>query len=61
MLAIADAIGRALHLPTASVPAEPFGVLGHAFALDQPSSNALTHGRFGWEHPSLLEDLKAGN
>jgi hypothetical protein len=63
MLAIAEAIGHELNVPTASVPAEDFGFLGQAFALDQPSSSALTRKQFGWEpvHPSLLEDLKAGN
>jgi nucleoside-diphosphate-sugar epimerase len=63
MLALAEAIGRGLGLPTASVPAENFGFLGQAFALDQPSSSALTRKRYGWEpaHPSLLEDLEAGD
>jgi nucleoside-diphosphate-sugar epimerase len=59
---IAAAIGRQLDLPTRSVPAEGFGFLGAVFAVDQPSSSALTRERFGWQptHPSLLEDLDAG-
>jgi hypothetical protein len=52
-----------LGLPTGEVPAENFGVLGMIFAIDQPSSSALTRERFGWEptHPSLLDDLQAGH
>lgn len=63
MLSLAQAIGTALDLPVAAVPAEQFGVLGQVFALDQPSSSELTRKRFGWqpEHPSLLEDLAAGD
>jgi nucleoside-diphosphate-sugar epimerase len=63
MRALAEAIGRQLDLPVASVPAEHFGFLGAIFALDQPSSSELTRERFGWQptHPSLLEDLEAGN
>jgi nucleoside-diphosphate-sugar epimerase len=60
---IAEVIGRQLDLPVEAVPAENFGFLGHIFATDQPSSSALTRERFGWKptHPSLLEDLEAGN
>lgn len=63
MQTIAQAIGRELGLPTEEVPAENFGVLGMIFGIDQPASSTLTHARFGWEptHPSLLDDLKAGN
>ncbi|WP_068185806.1 SDR family oxidoreductase [Mycobacterium sp. UM_CSW] len=63
MRALAEAIGRQLGLPAASVPAEHFGPLGAIFALDQPASSALTQETFGWRptHPSLLEDLEAGN
>jgi len=63
MLSLAQAIGTALDVPVAAVPAEQFGVLGQVFAYDQPSSSAITRERFGWqpEHPSLLEDLAAGN
>jgi nucleoside-diphosphate-sugar epimerase len=60
---IAEVIGRQLNLPTEAVPAETFGFLGHVFGVDQPASSAVTRGRFGWQptHPSLLEDLEAGN
>jgi nucleoside-diphosphate-sugar epimerase len=63
MRAIAEAIGRKLGVPTAAVPAENFGFLGSIFGVDQPASSALTRERFGWQptHPSLLQDLEAGN
>ena len=63
MRALAEAIGTALDVPVESVPAESFGFLGAIFGVDQPSSSALTRERFGWEptHPSLLEDLRAGD
>jgi nucleoside-diphosphate-sugar epimerase len=63
MRSLAEAIAGALAIPVQSVPAEHFGVLGGVFALDQPSSSALTRARFGWEpaHPSLLADLAAGD
>lgn len=62
MRSLAEAIGNVLAIPVESVPTEHFGVLGGVFALDQPSSSALTRKRFGWEpvHPSLLADLAAG-
>jgi hypothetical protein len=33
------------------------------FAIDQPSSSALTRRRFGWNptHPSPLDDLETGD
>ena len=63
MHSIAEAIGRQLDLPVETVGAEYFGFLGHIFGTDQPSSSALTRERFSWQptHPSLLEDLEAGN
>lgn len=63
MLAIAQIIGERLGLPTKSVPAEDYGFLGGIFAIDQPSSSALTRERFGWRptHPSLLDDLRTGD
>jgi nucleoside-diphosphate-sugar epimerase len=62
MRAIAEAIGQELGLPVQELPEDRFGVLGTMFAIDQPSSSALTRERFGWEptHPSLLDDLRAG-
>jgi nucleoside-diphosphate-sugar epimerase len=61
--AIAEIIGRELDLPAAAVPAESFGFLGNVFGVDQPASSTLTREKFGWQptHPSLLEDLEAGN
>lgn len=63
MRTIADTIGRELRLPIEEVPAENFGVLGMLFAIDQPATSALTRTRFAWDptHPSLLDDLQAGN
>jgi nucleoside-diphosphate-sugar epimerase len=63
MRSIAQTIGRQLDLPDEVVPAENFGFLGHIFAVDQPAGSALTHKRFAWQptHPSLLDDLEAGN
>jgi nucleoside-diphosphate-sugar epimerase len=60
---IAEAMGRHLGLPTASVaPAdavEHFAHLGHFVALDSPATAAITRGLLGWQPtgPSLLEDL----
>lgn len=63
MRAIADVIGRRLGVPVQSAPAGDFGPLGAMFAIDQPSSSALTRRRFGWNptHPSLLDDLETGD
>ncbi|MDX3354372.1 SDR family oxidoreductase [Streptomyces sp. ME01-24h] len=62
MRSLAEAIGGVLGVPVASVPPERFGLIGRLFALDMPSSSALTRERFGWEpnHPSLIDDLVAG-
>jgi nucleoside-diphosphate-sugar epimerase len=63
MRSLADAISGVLAVPVEPVPAEHFGALGVIFARDQPASSMATRERFGWEptHPSLLEDLAAGN
>lgn len=63
MRAIAEVIGRRLGVPVESAAAESFGPLGTMFAIDQPSSSALTRQRFGWNPtgPSLLEDLETGD
>ena len=61
---IAQAIGRHLGIPAASVPpadaAEHFAHLGHFVALDSPATAAATRELLGWEPtgPSLLEDLE---
>jgi nucleoside-diphosphate-sugar epimerase len=61
---IAQAMGRHLGLPTASVApadaAEHFAHLGHFVALDSPATAAVTRGLLGWEPtgPTLLEDLE---
>jgi len=63
MLSLAEAIGAALSVPVEQVAAEQFGPLAAIYAVDQPSSSAITREKFGWEptHPSLLEDLAAGD
>jgi nucleoside-diphosphate-sugar epimerase len=63
MRALAEIIGRQLNLPTEAIPAEHFGFLGAVFAVDQPSSSALTREQFGWQptYPGLLENLEAGD
>ena len=63
---IAEAIGRSLDLPTASVAPEDaeahFGWMARFFGLDAPASSARTRERYGWEPtgPTLLEDIAAG-
>ena len=64
MRQIAEAIGRHLRLPTASVaPAdaiEHFGFLGLIASFDCPASADVTRELLGWSPtgPSLLEDLE---
>ncbi|MEU9977774.1 SDR family oxidoreductase [Streptomyces sp. NPDC051014] len=62
MKTLAETIGGVLSVPVESVPPERFGVIGRMFALDMPSSSALTRKRFGWQPtgPSLIDDLAAG-
>jgi hypothetical protein len=62
-VAIADVIGHQLSLPTGTVPADSFGFLGSIFGIDQPASSEIAGERFSWQpaHPSLLDDLEAGN
>jgi nucleoside-diphosphate-sugar epimerase len=61
---IAQAIGRHLGLPAASVPpadsVEHFAHLGHFVAVDSPATAAVTRELLAWEQtgPSLLEDLE---
>lgn len=63
MRVIAEVIGRRLGVPVESAPTQNFGPLGTMFAVDQPSSSALTRQRFGWNptRRSLLEDLETGD
>ena len=64
---IAEVIGRHLHVPVRSVPSEEadehFGFLGGLVSVDNPTSNALTRERLGWEpiEPGLLADLDEGH
>ncbi|HTN81548.1 MAG TPA: SDR family oxidoreductase [Acidimicrobiales bacterium] len=65
--AIAEAIGRHLHLPVESIEADGatahFGWLGVIWSIDVPTSSALTQVRLGWKPtgPTLLDDLDAGH
>jgi nucleoside-diphosphate-sugar epimerase len=63
----AEAIGRNLGLPTASIAPQDaaghFGFLGGFVAADNPTSSALTRQRLGWNpvHPGLIADLDEGH
>jgi len=63
---IAEAIGHALDLPVASIPAENapahFGWIGGFFGMDVPASSTRTQELLGWTPtgPTLLEDLSTG-
>ncbi len=63
MRSLADVIGEVLAIPVEQAPGEHFGPLAAIYAVDQPSSSAITRARFNWEpsHPSLLADLAAGD
>lgn len=63
---IAEAIGRVVGVPVASVDPgdamDHFGWLGHFWSTDIAASSAATRELLGWEPtgPTLLEDLAAG-
>jgi nucleoside-diphosphate-sugar epimerase len=62
---VAEAIGKRLGVPTASITAEQagehFGFLGQIVAADNPASSEITQAALGWQptYPSLLEVLSA--
>ncbi|MEU9092926.1 SDR family oxidoreductase [Streptomyces sp. NPDC048428] len=64
---VADAIGRRLGLPVASVSPKDadahFGWLGGLVGVNGPSSSALTRESYGWQptNPGLIEDLDKGH
>jgi nucleoside-diphosphate-sugar epimerase len=63
---IAEAIGRQLGVPTATISpdhADHFGDLALFVSLDNPTSSALTQERLGWkpEGPALIPDLEHGH
>ncbi|HEV7624393.1 MAG TPA: SDR family oxidoreductase [Amnibacterium sp.] len=64
--AIAEALGRALDLPVASVPAtealEHVGWIGRFFAMDLLATSAATRELFGWDPtgPTLVADIEDG-
>ena len=63
---IAEAIGRHLGVPAASIApddlAAHFGWIGAFFGVDMPASSTRTQELLGWTptHPTLLADLEAG-
>ena len=63
---IAQAIGRALNVPVASIPADDvpnhFGWIGRFFAMDLTATSAVTQELLGWTPtgPTLAADLDAG-
>jgi hypothetical protein len=63
---IAEAIGRALDLPTRSITSEQapeyVGFLAQFAGIDNPTSADRTRDLLGWEptHPGLLDDLADG-
>jgi nucleoside-diphosphate-sugar epimerase len=63
---IAEAIGRALGLPVASIAPddvqEHFGWIGTFFSMDLAATSAKTRELLGWapEGPTLIEDIDAG-
>jgi nucleoside-diphosphate-sugar epimerase len=63
---IAEAIGRALDLPVASVPSDEvldhFGWIGQFFAMDLLSSSTMTQQLLGWTPtgPTLIDDIDNG-
>jgi nucleoside-diphosphate-sugar epimerase len=60
---VAEAIGRRLDVPAASISAEQaaehFGFLGQIAGADNPASSEITQSELGWKptRPSLLENL----
>ena len=67
MREIAEAIGRGLGVPVASIPADEaetqFSYLARFVGLDNPTSSARTRELTGWapEHPGLIADLDEGH
>ena len=61
--AIAEAIGRGLHIPVVSLTGDQasahFGWLGMFMGLDMPASSAGTQEQLGWRptHTGLIDDL----
>jgi len=64
---IAEAIGRHLGVPTASIPGEEadahFGFLGAFVSTDNPTSSTFTQEVVGWRptHAALMADLDEGH
>jgi len=65
--AIAEAIGRHLHVPVVAISPDEapshFGFLGALLGIDSPVSSELTRELLGWNtnQPGLIEDLEQGH
>lgn len=65
-VAIAEAIGRALDLPVASIApgdaGDHFGIVADFFAMTMTASSARTRAALGWDPtgPTLVEDIESG-
>jgi nucleoside-diphosphate-sugar epimerase len=65
--AIAEVIGRHLDVPVVSIAAhdavEHFGWLGTIWAINAPTSNAITRQQLHWQPtgPGLIQDLEVGH
>lgn len=66
MRSVAEAIGRVIGVPTASLDeaaaGEQFGFLAGFMGMDIPASSAVTRALLGWTPtgPTLIEDIDAG-
>ena len=64
---IAEAIGRKLGVPTASVPVEQagehWGFVGMVFAMDMPATSTNAQKLLDWQptRPGLIADIEAGH
>ncbi|MFE9582006.1 SDR family oxidoreductase [Nocardia sp. NPDC006044] len=64
--AIAEALGRSLELPVASIDPQDadahFGIVGHFFGLSMTASSELTRSTVPWvpTGPTLIEDIENG-
>ena len=67
LLQIAEAIGRNLGVPSASIPTDEvqshFGFAAFVVGLDNPTTSARTRALLDWKptHPGLLADLDEGH
>lgn len=61
---IAEAIGRQLNLPAASLPADEYnGMFVRLLSTDMPASSTITQELLGWRptHHGLIDDIEQGH